>query len=329
MEEKYCLRQEHPKAAYQEIQPQKGYLDGECLKNLTFSLDLKLILLTALLVFVPGKAEPATLRFFGLEIRPYSRAAQMAAEALLFAMAAWLAYWLRFEGALSDIYRFQAAAFVVLLPAFRVGANAVFGVYSMIWRYVNLVDATILVLSFSLVSAILVALRLLLPSENSIAHVFQIPLGVIVMEFLLELGRGLGLRALRRVLYEMDHRYQPLPVERRQRILIFGAGLSGLGIALEITRYPHLQLVGFIDDDLAKQGCLIAGYSVLAASEKLPAIIPEQQVGDIIICVGSVSSQVLRRIQQDCCLQGVKTYIIPTLEEIPGENPAGGPRAAS
>lgn len=194
----------------------------------------------------------------------------------------------------------------MLLPAFRVGANAVFGVYNMIRRYVNLVDATILVLSFSLVSAILVALRLLLPSENSIAQVFQMPLGVIVMEFLLALGGGLGLRALRRVLYEMDHRYQPLPIERRQRILIFGAGLSGLGIALEIARYPHLQLVGFIDDDLAKQGCLIAGYSVLAASEKLPAIIREQQVSDIIICAGSMSSQVLRRIQQDCCLQGVK-----------------------
>jgi FlaA1/EpsC-like NDP-sugar epimerase len=94
-------------------------------------------------------------------------------------------------------------------------------------------------------------------------------------------------------------------------------------------RYPHLQLVGSIDDDLATQGCLIAGYSVLAASEKPPAIIREQQVSDIIIWAGSRSSQVLRRIQQDCCRQGVKTHIIPTLEEIPGENPAGGPRAAS
>lgn len=75
----------------------------------------------------------------------------MAVEVLLFARAAWLAYWLRFEGAFSDFYRFQAAVFVVLLPVFRVGANAVFGVYNMIWRYVDLVNATILVLSFSLV----------------------------------------------------------------------------------------------------------------------------------------------------------------------------------
>jgi FlaA1/EpsC-like NDP-sugar epimerase len=193
-----------------------------------------------------------------------------------------------------------------------------FGIYEMIWRYVNLMDAATILGSLSTVTGVLVLLRLLLPYENTTLRVFQLPLGVIALEFLLVVGGSLALRGLRRTLYEMDHRYQPLSVEWRQRILIFGAGLSGLGIALEIGRYPHLQLVGFIDDDRAKQGRLIGGYSVLGTSEKLSTVVREQQVTDVIVCAGSMSSQVLGRIQHDCFSQGVGIHVIPTLDQILG-----------
>ena len=136
------------------------------------------------------------------------------------------------------------------------------------------------------------------------------------MEYFLALGGSLGLRALRRALYVLDHRYQPLSVERRQRILIFGAGLSGLGIALEIGRYPHLDMVGFVDDDPGKQNRLIAGYRVLGTTEKLAALVREEQVTDVIVCAGSMPSEVLRRIQQECCTQGIRVHVIPTLDQI-------------
>jgi len=317
-EEAYCLQHDNPQAVYRDIQSQKGYLDAEYVKNLSFMLDLNLVLLTILLVFIPGKARPEALRFFGLRITPYSRAAQMAMELGLFVAAVWLAYWLRFEGQMSDFHRFQMMAFLVLVPAVRWATNLAFGIYNMIWRYVTLLDAAVLALSLGAVSAILVFLRIFLPPEVPTAHVFQMPLGVIAMEYFLAMGGSLGLRALRRTLYEMNHHYQPLSVERRQRILIFGAGLSGLGIALEIGRYPHLQLVGFIDDDPAKQDRLIAGYRVLGTTEKLSTVVREQQVTDVIVCAGSMSSQVLGRIQHDCFSQGVGIHVIPTLDQILG-----------
>ena len=67
MEADYCARQHDPQAVHREvILPQKGYLDAEYVKNLSFMLDLKLILLTILLVFIPGKARPEAVRFFQL-----------------------------------------------------------------------------------------------------------------------------------------------------------------------------------------------------------------------------------------------------------------------
>lgn len=316
MEEAYCMRQDDPQATYRDIQPQKGYLDAKYVKNLSFMLDLKLILLTFLLVFVPGKADPDTLRLFGLEVRPYSRAAQMGVELGVFVSAVWLAYWLRFEGQMSDFHRFQMTAFLVLVPAARWATNLAFGVYDMIWRYVTLMDAVLLALSLGAVSAILVCLRLFLPPEVSTANVFQMPLGVIATEYFLALGGSLGLRALRRALYVLNHRYQPLSTPGRRRILILGAGLSGLGIALEIGRYPELDMVGFVDDDPGKQDSLIGGHRVLGTSEKLAALVREEQVTDVIVCAGSMSPEGLRRIEQETCIHGIRLHVIPTLDQI-------------
>lgn len=328
MEADYCARQHDPQAVHREvILPQKGYLDAEYVKNLSFVLDLKLILLTILLVFIPGKARPEAVRFFQLRISPYSRAAQMAMELGVFVAAVWLAYWLRFEGQMSEFYRFQMLAFLVLVPAARWATNLAFGIYNMIWRYVTLMDAALLALSLGAVSAILVFLRIFLPPEVPAAHVFQIPLGVIAMEYFLALGGGLGLRALRRALYVLDHRYQPLPETGRRRILILGAGLSGAGIALDMARYPHLQVVGFVDDDATKQGCLIAGFRVMGSSQEIRELMRKNGVTDLIVCARSVAPERLGEVREACEALGVSVHVIPTVDQLLGSG-RRGPRSA-
>ena len=324
MEADYCARQEAPQAVHREvILPQKGYLDAEYVKSLSFMLDLKLILLTLLLVFIPGKARPEAVRLFGLRVSPYSRAAQMGVELGVFVAAVWLAYWLRFEGQMSDFHRFQMMAFLVLVPAARWATNLAFGIYNMIWRYVTLMDAALLALSLGAVSAILVFLRISLPPEVPAAHVFQMPLGVIAMEYFLGLGGSLGVRALRRALYVLDHRYQPLPESGRRRILILGAGLSGVGIALDMARYPHLQVVGFVDDDATKQGCLIAGFRVMGSSQEIRELIRENGVTDLIVCARSVAPERLGRVQEACEALGVSVHVIPTVDQLLGSGRRG------
>jgi lipopolysaccharide/colanic/teichoic acid biosynthesis glycosyltransferase len=319
MEADYCARDDNPQAVHREvILPQKGYLDSEYVKNLSFALDLKLIMLTILLVFIPGKAEPRDVRFFGLGISPYGRAGQILLESLIFAGAVWLAYWLRYENQIEEFHRWQRNAFVLLLPAMRLATNHIMGIYSMIWRYVNMVDAAMLALSLSVVSAILLILRVFLPTEINTAHVFQLPLSVIAMEYLLVMGACLGARGLRRTLYEMDHRYQPLPTEQKRRILILGAGLSGLGVALEVGRYPHMELVGFVDDDVTKKGRLIAGYSVLGSSDQLRDLMRQHEITDLIVSANSVSSDHLENITGQCRALRVGIHVIPTIDQILG-----------
>ncbi len=69
MEADYCARQANPQAVYRtNLLPQKRSLDCEYVQNLTFRLDLKLLLLTLVLVCVPGKSLARGLNTFGREV---------------------------------------------------------------------------------------------------------------------------------------------------------------------------------------------------------------------------------------------------------------------
>ena len=317
MEADFCSKCDDPAAIHRAvIIPQKSSLDSDYYENLSLSLDLRLILLTIMLVFVPGRARPRTLRVFGLEVLSYGRFVQMAVDTLIFGSALWLAFWLRYEGHLSEFSRFQMGAFIVLIPMVRLAVNSVFGIYQMIWRYVNLLDAIFLVMSLTVVSVVLLLLRLFLPVGIYETHFFQLPLSVIAMEYLLAMGGCLGLRALRRSLYELDHRYRPLPGRQRRRVLIAGAGLPGLGLALEMRRLPQFEVVGFVDDDGTKEGCTIAGYKVLGTSHMLSDLLTRFKVDDLIVCSSSVSTPALEKLRSDCENSGVNIQNVPTLDQI-------------
>lgn len=247
--------------------------------------------------------------------------AQIVLEAGIFGLAIWLAYWLRYEGELPAGYQWQRAVFVVLLPLARLASNQAFGIYRMIWRYANLHDAALLASSLFLVSAILFFLRVFLPSSNETANFFQLPVTVIAMEYTLSLGGCVGLRGLRRALYELSHRYRPLPSARKRRLLILGAGLSGMGIALEVARHPHLQLVGFLDDDPAKQGRVIAGYPILGPCGMAVDLVRRHEISDVIVSIQSWSNQRLTELLAQGSIAGAGVHLIPTLDQIIG---AGG-----
>ncbi len=113
MEAEFCERQMDPRAAHRgSILRHKRYLDEEYLKNISLMMDFKLIFLTFFHVFVPGKAQPRTIRFFGLGISTYNRVVQMVLELAVWALAVWLACWLRFEDQMPEFYRLQRNAFI-------------------------------------------------------------------------------------------------------------------------------------------------------------------------------------------------------------------------
>jgi hypothetical protein len=307
----WCARQANPQAVYRaNLLPQKRSLDCEYVRNLNFRLDLKLLLLTLVLVCAPGKQN-----VFGQEARPYTRRAQMLLDLTVYMGAAWLAYTVRYEAGFLDFYRRQMWLYIAFIPALRVVVNRCLGVYDMMWRYVTLEDAAHLAAALAPATLVLYGLRLGLPPRSWEAVLLLVPLSIITLEYLLALSAGLGLRSLRRMLYMLHHHYQPLP-EGARRVLIVGAGLLGLMTAQDIRQYPHLSLVGFLDDDPAKRRRLMAGRRVLGNTADLENLCARHRVTDVMICAKAIDPRRCLELDRRCEALGIKLHIVPSLDRV-------------
>jgi FlaA1/EpsC-like NDP-sugar epimerase len=316
MEADYCSRQANPQAAHHaSLLPQKRSLDCEYVQNPTFWLDLKLLFLTFVLVCVPGKSLAKGLKVLGQEVRPCSRGTQMLLDLTVYMGAAWLAYTIRYEAGLLDFYRRQMWLYIAFIPPLRVAVNRCLGVYDRMWRYVTLEDASFLVLALAPVTMILFGLRLWLPTSSSKTVLLLVPLSITSLECLLALSASLGMRGMCRMIYMLHHHYQPLP-EQARRVLILGAGLLGVMTAQDICQYPHISLVGFLDDDPAKNRRLIAGCRILGSSANLRILCSRHKVTDLMICAKSIDPHRRLELYQRCETLRIKVHMLPSLDQV-------------
>jgi lipopolysaccharide/colanic/teichoic acid biosynthesis glycosyltransferase len=316
MEADYCARQADPQRAYRtKIMPQKSLLDCDYVQNLSLLLDLKLIALTCMLVLLSGRSLTMKLGVWRWKVWANSRSAQMLLDMAVYMVAAWLAYNFWFDAGMPAFYQRQMALLLLVVPPVRVAVHRALGVYDLMWRYINVEDAVLLATAFAPVTLALLILRVWLPVRSTVTVNFLVPLGVIALEYLMSLSGALGLRCLRRMLYVLQHHYQPLP-EAPHRVLILGAGLLGLSTAMDVRCYPHLQLVGFLDDDPEKFHCRLVGCRVLGNSADLEMLCRRHQVTDVVICAKSMAPDRVVSLRQRCARLGVRLNHVSGLDRL-------------
>jgi len=109
-----------------------------------------------------------------------------------------------------------------------------------------------------------------------------------------------------------------------RRVLILGAGKSGetLVEAYRSLNPQPFQLVGFIDDDPNKVGNQVAGYPVLAGSDRLPELLKQEAVSDLAIAIGGAMQGRTFQAVLDAQENGVEIIPMPLLyEELLGRVP--------
>ena len=124
-----------------------------------------------------------------------------------------------------------------------------------------------------------------------------------------------GLRVVIRLYYE---EFRTVEAGRLKRLLIVGAGNAGEALLRDIHRESPAQyeVIGFIDDDPAKQGTTIHGISVLGTVERLPKICADRNIEEIAIAMPSASHRELRRVIQVCEGTKIRFRTVPSLTDI-------------
>jgi len=210
----------------------------------------------------------------------------------------------------------------ILLVFVLVIKTVIFGLFKQYrgwWRYVGISDLTGIVRA-SLVSTMLifglwVAGLYIDPVRKGIPNVFDVSQAVFVVDMFCTVLLLAGLRMAIRLYYE---EFRTVESGRLKRFLIVGAGNTGESLLREIHRMSvaEYEMVGFIDDDPAKQGIRIHDIPVLGTVEQLAEICTEKNIEEVAIAMPSATVQQRRRVVQVCQGTKVRFRTVPSMTDI-------------
>jgi FlaA1/EpsC-like NDP-sugar epimerase len=246
------------------------------------------------------------------------RPLQFFVDLLVLISAFTLAYMVRFDFAIPLTERAHFVVQLVPVVLLQFVLLHLAGVYTFIWRYVGMAELRTF-LKAALYSAIpLLLMRLSLTGEF---QSLRIPVSIIVVDTVLAFGGVLGVRVIRRDIYETRDKRRHVTGRKRcppRSVLLIGAGRAGVMVAKEIQGRcdTDLRIVGFVDDAPQKQGSAIYGIKVLGTTKDLPRLVRELNIDHVVVSITEARRADFRRILDVCEEIPVKVRTIPCLYEV-------------
>lgn len=106
----------------------------------------------------------------------------------------------------------------------------------------------------------------------------------------------------------------------RCRVLIYGAGTTGLQLAHALRAHDGIDPVAFVDDNISLQGVLLAGLPVFPSAH-IADLVDSRDVHRVLLAMPSLSqpkqSQIARNLQN----MGLEVQALPSFAQLIGEEP--------
>lgn len=222
-----------------------------------------------------------------------------------------LAYVVRF----GITFDFDLTNFVYQIPVMTALAAISFlliGSYKGVVRHTGMRDAYNLFLAvtvlIALSGALMVSSRLSL-----IPELLNIPVSIICVHYLLNIIT----LTTSRLIFKYCYLYVKSKLGDSSRVMIYGAGDSGLITLAAITNDSHksVTVVGFIDDNPQKIGKTINGIKVYRSQSIDQTYITKNNITEIIVSIPHIDKQRLSQISDNLLKLSVKVKIIPAIND--------------
>jgi len=221
------------------------------------------------------------------------------------------AYLIRFNFSLdfdTDQFLYQQPVICVLaiLSYYSVGS------YKGILRYTGIKDAINVFKGVSLLSFLEITIVLFNRTFN-VFEGFSIPLSIIVIHFLLTITVLISTRFIYKFIFNNVITKLDFP----SKILIYGAGNLGQITYAALAKDKHQldNIVGFIDDDINKDGRVIDGIKIYKLNKINKFFIKKNEVKEVIIAIHNILPSRLMEITKYFLIYDIKIKAIPPVRK--------------
>ena len=230
-------------------------------------------------------------------------------DALLVAVAFGIMLVIRYElqvpsEAWSGFLRFLPVAVVLFLVT-----NRVAGLYGPVWQHASIYEAQRILVAGGIVTLILSA---------GIVVERIVPLAVAVTGGVIATGL-LGVLRFHSRLFAF-HRVRRVDA---LRVLVVGAGESGVAILRELDRKPDAEIraIGMLDDDPRKLGRWVANVPIAGTVDELVTVGERLVVEQVLLAIPSADSHLIRRVADATAELGVRLKVLPSVSELMNGQP--------
>jgi len=294
-------RSSNPEEQYKStILPEKIRLAELYLRQASFFFDLAIVVQTVLcLLRVPVVVcDIPELRAIQSKDRDISKTAVkrlilrwrrpfiVGLDAGLIMLANYLAFWLRFDGAIPEIVLEGFLRALPWLVGIRGVAFFVFRLNEGLWRYTSLWDFQNIIIGVSTSTLVFYGWV-----HWGMARV-DYPGSIYAIDSILLVCLLTGVRLSSRLLREK------VMYRQRKKVLVIGAGDSGERVVREMKSNASFsyQPIGFIDDDAALINKRIHGVKVLGSGRDLPRILAEKKPQEVVLALRNAKPTMVRQI---------------------------------
>ncbi len=229
-------------------------------------------------------------------------------DAILVIIALSFSVYLRFDWNVPAYISERLGA--LLLPAVLINLAVffLFGIYRRIWRYAGIDELLLIAGAVTVSSGAVFVYSFYTGFLGYAAYV----IAWFLLLFLIG-GSRISIRLL------TGYLERPADSGKKKNALVIGAGEAGVLVARELKRHgPNMgiKLVGFIDDNPAKQKQVIQGLPVLGMRKNLPEVARKKEIDEVVIAMPSVPYSVLQEVIGLCEGLKLKIKTVPGIYEI-------------
>lgn len=225
------------------------------------------------------------------------------------AAAAWcIAYWLRFNMEISELYVDGMLKTLWLAVPLQAIIFWGFGLYRGMWRYASVSDLRRILFAVGLAALIMSALVFMAGWQD------LVPRSVLILDpLLLVLVMG-GSRFAYRAWKE--HQLYGAMHLRGEPVLVLGAGDAAVNLLKELSRSEEWRVVGVLDDDPAKFGRALNDVRVLGRLDEVARWAKQLQVKHAIVALPSAAAFIRRRVVETATGAGLNVLTVPSFDDL-------------